>query len=210
MNISTAIDLLKESELKQLKVKDDKKAIIGFLNMGILEIHKRFVLWQAEALLTMVADTYEYTLDGTDPNVAMSLADHDFLQVDEVYDDDGESLSINDESDPMGVATPRWNVIEIPPIGLTVNAELSLIYRASPKFLVHEKQEIPLPPQFFEALFHYVGYRGHGSVKSNERNDGANNTHYKRFENSCARVKLEGLYTEDSLNSSKFEDRGFV
>lgn len=206
MNISEAIDLLRESELKQLKVKDDKKAVLGFINMGILEIYKRFVLWQAEAVITMADGVYEYKLDGTDVNVTIDLSDHTFLQLDEVYDDDGESMSINDESDPMGVATPRWNVVEIPPIGITVGVELSLIYRASPIFLIHEKQDIPLPPQFLEALFHYVGYRGHGSVKSNERNDAANNTHYKRFERSCERIKLEGLYTEDSMNSSKFDD----
>lgn len=209
MNVSEAIDLLRESELKQLKMKDDKVAIRGAINMGILEIHKRFVLWQAEALITMADGVFEYALDGTDTNVTIDLSDHQFLHLDEVFDDDGENMSINDESDPLGVATPRWNVVEIPPVGITAGVELSLIYRAAPKFLTHEKQEIPLPPQFFEALFHYVGFRGHAGTKGTEQNT-ENNTHYKRFERSCDRVKLEGLYTEDSLNSSKFDDRGFV
>jgi hypothetical protein len=211
MNVSEAIDLLKESELKQLKTKDDKPAIRGMINMGILEIHKRFVLWQSEAILTMVDAVTEYKMDGTDANVTMNLTDHDFLHLDEAFDDDGESLSINDESDPMGIATPKWNLVEVPPIGITPGAEISLIYRASPKFLTHEKQQIPLPPQLMEALFHYVGYRGHAGVKGGgERNQNENSTHYKRFEMSCQRVKTEGLYTEDSLNSRKFENRGFV
>jgi hypothetical protein len=204
MNISEAVDLLAESELKQLKVKENKKAVMGFINFGILELYKRFVLWQGEAILTMADGVTEYKLDGIDANVSIDLSDNTFLHLDEVYDEDGESLSINDESDPMGVATPRWNVVEIPPVGLTVGAELSLIYRAAPKFLTHEKQEIPLPPQMFEALFLYVGFRGHSGVKNNPQTE--NNQHYKKFERSCDRVKYEGLFTEDSLNSSKFAD----
>jgi hypothetical protein len=210
MIASEAIDIVAESELKQLKVKDDKKAILGFLNLGILEIYKRFVLWQAEAIITMVAGVYEYKLDGTDPNVAIDLSDHLFLHLDEVYDDDGTSMSINDESDPMGVATPRWNVVEIPPIGITAGVELSLIYRAAPKFLLHEKQDIPVPPQLWEALFHYVGYRGHAGTKGQDNQTTENNAHYKRFEASCNRVKVEGLFTEDSLNSNKFDNSCFV
>jgi hypothetical protein len=210
MIVSEAIDLLQESELKQLKVKDNKVAILGYINMGILELYKRFVLWQAEAVLTMTTDKYLYSLDGTDPDVAMDLSDHYFLQVDEVWDEDGDGLSINDESDPLGVATPKFNQIEIPPIGWTLDAQLSMVYRAAPKFLAHEKEEVPLPPQFFEALFHYVGFRGHAGVKDVDPNRNNSNPHYKRFERSCDRIKMEGLYTEDSLNSSKFENRGFV
>ncbi len=208
MNVSKAIDLLRESELKQLKVKDDKQAVLGFIDLAVLEIYKRFVLWHAEATITMADGVTEYTLDGTDTNVTIDLSDHEFLHLDECYDDDGENMSINDESDPLGVATPRWNVVEIPPVGITDGVELALIYRAAPVFLLHEKQEIPIPPQFFEALFLYVGFRAHSGTKNTK--DTENNQHYKKFENSCARVKLEGLFTEDSLNSSKFDDRGFV
>lgn len=208
MNISEAIDMLQESELKQLKIKENKKAVMGFINMGVLELHKRFVLWQSEAIITMVAGVTEYKLDGTDTNVAIDLSDHQFLHLDEAYDDDGESMSINDESDVMGIATPRWNVVEIPPDGITDGVELDLIYRAAPNFHVHEKEIIPLPPQMFEALFLYVGFRAHSGTKNNPQTE--NNQHYKKFDTSCNRIKIEGLYTEDSLNSSKFRDSNFV
>ena len=206
MNVGEAIDMVQEAELKQLAVKDDKVAIRGFINLGVLEIHKRFVLWQAEAVINMVDGVNSYTLDGTDPNVTMDLTDHDLLMIDEVYDYDGQLMTINEENDPFGVATPRYNVLEVPEE--TDGQQLSVIYRGSPKFLTHEKAEIQLPPQFYEALFNYIGYRGHGSLKGDIKSE--NNTHYMRFEQSCDRIKMEGLYTEDSLHSTKFEDRGFV
>lgn len=209
MNASEAIELVKESELKQLSVKNDKKVILGFLNMGILEIHKRFVLWQAEATITMATGVTSYKLDGTDPNVTIDLSDHELLMVDEAFDYDGEPLSINDENDELSLATPQYNVIEMRPDSVTDAVTISLIYRGAPKFLTHEKAIIPLPPQFYEALFHYVGFRGHGSQKTGEAQL-ADNTHYKRFDNSCKRIKFEGLYTEDSMESTKFDDRGFV
>lgn len=211
MIISTAIDLLVESELKQLSVKNDKTAIRGFINSGILEIYKRFNLWEVEAVITMVAGTQLYTLDGNDSNVSIDLSDHDFLMIEEVWlvsddDLDDKKLSLNDKLDKDGVLTPKYNQVNV-----TTEIDtrlLTVIYRASPKFLTNEKADIPLPPQFNEALFNYVGYRGHGSVKGDIKSE--NNTHYMRFEASCSRVKLEGLYNQDTLASNKFDSRGFV
>ena len=206
MIISTAIHLLEEAELKQLAVKSDKIAVRGFINSGILELYKRFNLWQEEAIVTMVGGKTLYALDGTDVDVAMDLSDHQFLMVEEVYEETGEKMTLNDEQDPYGISTPKWDRIEIPE---EVDGILmSVIYRASPIFLTHEKAEIPLPPQFNEALFNYVGYRAHGSVKGDIKSE--NNTHYMRFENSCTRIKLEGLYNQDDMVSYKFENRGFV
>ncbi len=206
MNISEAIDLLQEAELKQLKIKDDKKVILGFINLGILEIYKRFNLWEKEAIITTVTGKHLYKLDGTDTDVAIDLSDHQFMMIEQMFDEDGTELVLNDELDPLSVTTPRYNEVEF--VDVTDGAEIGAIYRAAPVFLLHEKQQIPLPPQFFEALFHYVGYRGHGSVKGDLKSE--NNSHYQRFEKSCASVEYHGLFIQDDLQSTKFEDRGFV
>jgi len=206
MLISEAITLLKESEIKQLKVKDDVPTLIGYVNMGVLELHKRFNLWNEEAIITMVLGTKRYLLDGTDANVTMDLSDHSLLLIEEVYEETGEQMSLNNELDPYGAATPRWNELEV--VEEVDGQLLSVIYRAAPKFAVADTEEIPLPPQFTEALFHYVGYRAHASVKGDEQSE--NNTHYKRFEASCGRINFHGLVTPDSLESTKFETRGFV
>lgn len=206
MNVSQAIALLAEAELKQLAVRKDKEAVLGFINLGILEIHKRFNLWQDEALITMVDGVSTYKLDGLDTNVTINLSDHDVLMVDEVYAPDGTQLGLNDSEDPNGVWTPQMHVIEI--LAPITTGDTSVIYRASPSFLTNEKQKIPIPSQLFEALFHYVGYRGHGSIKGDIKSE--NNTHYMRFTASCDLVESNGLVTQDSVHAHKFYDRGFV
>ncbi len=206
MNVSEAVDMMSEAELKQLSVKDDKKAIIGFLNLGILELYKRFNMWEVEAVITMVTGTTLYTLDGTDPNVLMDLSDHQFMMVEQVLNEERLEMVLNNDLDVDSLSTPKYNQIEVTEV--TDGGLLYAVYRAAPAFLTYEKEEIPLPPQFFEALFHYVGYRGHGSVNGDIKQE--NNTHYQRFDKSCKRIVYDGLHTQDDLVSYKFVVRGFA
>ena len=99
MLASEAITQLKQTELKQLKVKEDDTAILGYLNEAILELHKRFNLWQDEAIITHVDSIYTYTIDGIDPNVSVDLSDKLLCVISEAYDYDGAELSLNDEDD---------------------------------------------------------------------------------------------------------------
>ena len=206
MLASEAITLLKSSELKQLGLKVDTPTVLGFINLGILEIHKRFNLWESEAIITMADSVFLYKLDGIDANVAIDLSDHSLMMIEEVYDVAGNKVVLNDENDPESVLTPQYHQIEVvlPIVGET----LSVIYRASPKFLTAETQEIPLSLQFTEALFNYVAFKGHGSIKST--GDGKDNSHYLHFLASCKLIKTEGLIAQDDLQSTKFKDRGFV
>ena len=208
MLVSEAIAQLREAELKQLSVKDDKPTVISFINLGVLELYKRFELWDAEALITMVAGKSLYLLDGTDTDVTIDLSDKQLLIVEEAWDPDGERMTINDTEDSYGVATPKYNQIEIGPDAIVDGQQISIIFRAAPIDLLHERQTIDLAPQFHEALFHYVGYRGHGSVKGDLKSE--NNTHYMRFEKSCDEVDMQGLGSRDDMESYKFEKRGFV
>ena len=215
MIISEAIDLLQETELKQLKLKVDKAVVTGFLNSAILAIYKRFNLWEAEASITIAAATTLYDLDGVDANVTIDLSDHQFLFTEEVwliadetYEED-EKLTINDRRAINGVHTPKFNRIRISNHDDTVlltDRVLKVIYRGAPLSLTNEKAVIPLPPQFQEPLFHYVGFRAHGSVKGDEKSE--NNTHFRRFEKSCDRIVFDGLYNQDSMTSVKFDDSG--
>ena len=208
MLVSEIIDLAQNAELKQLAVKSDPVAIRGYINMGILEIHKRFNLIQQQAIINMVDGVNEYMLDGNDVNVQMNLGNNSYLMIDEAYDYDGEQLYINDENEICSISTPAFNKVEVPDTVLTPTQSLNLIYRAAPAFLTADTDAIPLPPQFFEALLHYIGYRGHSSLRGDREYE--NNTHYMRFENSCNQIKADGLYIDDSLKSHKFENRGFV
>lgn len=204
MLVSEAIDIIVGAELKQLAVKDDKPAIINYINLGILELYKRFDIYTEEAIITLVNGTTSYTLNGLDDNVSMGN-DHEFMTITSCVDQDGEPVTINDTNDLFGVETVNYNKLKFKSsnISTTVIAE----YRAAPSFVLHEKANIPLPPQMFEALFHYVGYRGHGAVKGDIKSE--NNTHYMRFNQSCKRISIEGLVNKEELSSNSFTLRGF-
>jgi len=206
MLVSTVIALAKKSELKQLAIKDDDVAIIGFINLGMLALYTRFPLKQEEAIITLQTGQAIYPLDGTDANVSMGSAD-DFLIVSECYDEQGDVVTINDETDPLGILTPSWNTIEVP--NVAQDERLSLIYRSAPAFVTQPTNSIPLPPQLLEALLNFIGYRGHGTISSDVKAE--NNTHYMRFDASCKKAEENGMIViDDLLYTQKFYDRGFV
>ena len=205
MNVSEAIDILTEAELKQLAVKSDKNAVIGFINLGILELHKRFELLEDYAEVTIADAVTTYTLDGSDPNVSIDLSDKQLVLVSRITDMDNVSLFDTTLPKSEKVKLPSYNKLILK--DLTAGDVLDVTFRAAPKFLVHEKEEIPLPPQFFEALFNYVGYRGHSSVKGDIKSE--NNTHYQRFEKSCGNIEGHDLGVYENLESDKFSERGF-
>ena len=212
MTAQDVINLAKNAELKQLAVRDDDLAVLGYLNLGLLELYKRFPLAEAEAIITLRDGKTQYKLDGTDPDVSMEVG-KELLVIAGVYTTIKEGnetwiveLTINDEDDYTGVDTPSFNIIEIPAV--KTGAIISVIYRVAPKFLTALTDVLPLPPQLLEALLNYIGYRGHGAV--NGSLNAEDQSHYVRFNNSCNRVLADGLITTEDLISKKFSNRGFV
>ena len=98
MLVSEAITLLRSSELKQLGLKTQVSDILGYINFGILEIYKRFNLWEAEAVITQVDAVDTYKLDGIDANVTIDLSDHNLLMIDRIYDSEDLLYIINNDS----------------------------------------------------------------------------------------------------------------
>lgn len=209
MIVSEVITLAQGTELKQLAIKDDKELIRGFINMGILELHKRFNLIEREATVTLVDDKFSYLLDGDDTDVVIDLTVNELLKITEVWDAEDKLIALNEQFNLSSITTPDYSTIKIPKLILEAGEVLRVVYRASPNFLLHEKAAIPLPPQFLEALLSYIGYRGHDGLRSSDKTP-SHNPHYKRFENSCTRIKSESLHLADSLKANKFSDRGFV
>ena len=209
MTAQMIIDLAKNAELKQLAIKDDDIAVLGFINLGMLELYKRFPLEEAEAIITLRDGKTTYKLDGTDEDVELE-AGKDVLVIVAAYttDKDGKviEMPINDEDNLLGINTPSYNTIEVP--STAEGALISIIYRVAPTFIISTSDNVPIPPQLLEALLNYIGYRGHGSVNGDLKTE--NQSHYVRFDNSCKRVLLEGLIPTDDLMSKKLYDRGFV
>ena len=205
MLISDVITDAKYGELQQLSLKDDNDAILSFINLGLLELYKRFNLRTEEAIVTLDANTTVYTLDSAALNIDMP-SDCDLMYIINAYDESGESVEINNEDNDLSILTPTYNTVQIP--NPADDTYVSIMYVAGPTRVTDPTDTLKLPPALYEALLHYIGYRGHGSVDGNINTE--NNTHYMRFEKSCDTAKAFGLVTADDMRIRPVADKGFV
>ena len=194
MTVQTVIDMARYGELKQIAVKDIDAAIISYINLGLIELYKRFQLRTEEQIIQVVGGQTLYTLDEECMSIIM------------VINEGGEYHPINVEDDLNSVLTPSYNQIQLP--NPTDGMALSVIYRSAPDLLTDVADIVPIPKSLLEALLHYIGYRGHGSMDGNV--EAENNTHYTRFEASISRVTALGLITPDDALKSQFDAKGYA
>jgi len=218
MTANEVLTLAKAGELLQLSpaIKDSNDVLIGYLNLGMIELYKRFMLRTDEAIITLVDGKTIYKLDGTDADVAM---DGSMLYLIAAYGDgtdmsdystDDVRLPINEEDNLLSINTVSYNEVQVPLI--TPGAFISLIYVVKPDKVtaLTLDAELDMPDQFVEPLLHYLGYRAHGSMDGNIQTE--SNTHYMRFEASCNRLKELGVgITPDDISMrNRLFDKGFV
>jgi hypothetical protein len=212
MTVADLIEYAKYGELAQLgavvqlksndpiEIVDAEKQILSYINLGLIELYKRFNLKTDELVVVMEAAKTIYTI--TEPT---------FNNVYMVYDENGDYYSLNEEEDPLSILTPSYNTLQVP--NPVAGEALYVLYNASPTKLVWVDDlstlTVEIPPMMLEALLHYIGYRAHGSINGNV--DGENNTHYIRFESSCNKIKELGALSDDALiHEGILESKGFV
>lgn len=206
MTAQEIITLAQAGELRNLgsSIGNNIPALVGFINLGLIEIYKRFTLRTDEALITLVDGKTIYKLDGTDADVTMGtnplltiIAAYGEVSTDD-YSTNDVILPLNEEDNIYSVNTISYFEIQIPLI--TAGSVVSVIYASKPTKVdpLNLDVEVDLPEQFIEPLLHYVGYRAHGSMDGNIQTE--SNTHYMRFEAACERIRLLGVgITSDDL-----------
>ena len=213
MTVLDVMEYAKYGELSQLavgeqldsddsaRVIDAEKKVLSYINLGLVELYKRFNLKTDETTVTMVEGQTLYTISASN-----------FNSVYELYDELGAKYPLNDESNDNSIMTPSYNTLQI--VNPSAGSVIYVIYNASPDRLVWAEDLstiiVPIAPAMLEALLHYIGYRAHSAMHGEINAE--NNTHYMRFESSCARMLELGVVpTDDSLVSGeKLEQKGFV
>lgn len=204
MTIQEVIDLAKNSELRNLNAGTDD-AILGYVNLALIELYKRFALKVEEEVIALQDEQEIYTM----PSDFMWLV----AAYGEVPEDNKTDLvnilPINEEDNPLSINMVSWNQVQIP---LSVaGSYVSVIYRAKPSYLSNTdlNTEIQLPVQMLEPLLSYIGYKAHASIDASLQEE--NNSYYQRFEIQCERIQSEGMFTSDDLSmSDRLKSRGFV
>ena len=204
MTIRQVIDLAKASELTGLPVASKDDTVLGFINLGVLELYKRFTLKVEEWLVALEDDKSYYT------------APEDFMWIiaayGEVSSDSVEQVNIlpvNEEDNPLSINTVGWNKIQVP-LSVT-GAYISIIYAATPKHygIVDINDAIDIPPQMMEALLAYIGWRANSTIDTGVQTE--DSVWYRRFEDSCSRVEIKGFTNaNDMIMTNRLNLRGFV
>lgn len=204
MTVGQVIELAKVSELNGLKIGDNTTSVLGFLNLGVLELYKRFSLKIEEYVITLQDMVDIYTMPANYMWIVAAYGEVDIRSTETVNE-----LPINEEDNPLSINTVGWNKVQVP---VSVSgAYVSIIYVARPEMyeLADLDVEIDLPPQMIEPLLAYIGYRANATIDSGVQSE--DNAWYIRFDSSCNRIRQESMINSDDMfMNSRINKRGFV
>lgn len=237
MKLSDVFDQLATGELSQLALVSvdeinptDYNRVINQVNMGLTELHKRFMLRRKTLKLQTLEDVLRYPLvskqsvsGGAQLPYILDAEDpfqDDIVEILAVLDPKGKELPLNTHTateDPY-VITPAYNIVrfnEEPPVG-----EYTVVYKAThPKLAKVEdvetfdasKVDIELPMTHMEALLFYVASRVITPINGAMNGAPSEGRDYaQRFENACQTLLYQGLDVEVSRESTRFSRNGFV
>ena len=218
MYVSDYLSHIVKGEVKQLYVSDigttspttiqqaNIATLISYLNEANLELHKHFGLLQKELVLSDVTNNSLH-------NVPL-----DFLYAISAQYDDGTEVSINNEranyvdkvDENVSILFPAPFKILIKGTDVSLKRDdISVVYVAVPITVTKTTDFIDLPQVYNEAIYNYMAYKAHVSVKGDIKEE--NNTYYLRYQESLRNIRLLGMVNSDNLDSNvKLTDRGFV
>jgi len=204
MTVGQIIDLAKNGEINGLKVGDKPEVLVGYMNLGVLELYKRFQLKVEEHIINLEDTVDIYTM----PNDFMwMIAAYGEVPVDSV--ESVNILPINEEDNPLSINTVGWNKVQVPVS--VVGAHISIIYVARPDMysVTNLDEEVSLPAQMIEALLSYIGYRANSAIDTGVQTE--DSVYYQRFEASCEKLRQYGMSNGDDMYMNKrLATRGFV
>ena len=204
MTVKQVIDLAKASELTGLPAASKDETVLGFINLGVLELYKRFTLSVEEWIIALEDGKSYYT------------APEDFMWIIAAYGEVGMDsvqevnvLPVNEEDNPLSINTVGWNKVQVP-LSVT-GAYVSIIYAATPEVysITDMNKTVNIPPQMIEALLAYIGWRANSTIDTGIQTE--DTVWYNRFESSCSRLEVKGfINANDMVMTNRLNMRGFV
>ena len=201
--------------------------VISHINLGLKKLHSEFLLSVKEMYVDLSEEIETYVLtpayaaSNTDSAVAIEgryIADtaeqpflNDIIKIEEIYDEGGNLLPLNDFTDDESLYTPQYNSVQVPwPNNYNT---IAVQYRAAhPKIeftplmdLTAVEMHVPLQLQM--ALYYFVASRVFASQNSDGQNLG--NSFYNKFLGEIADVRRQGLYTHAETTNPKFDEGGW-
>lgn len=198
--------------------------ILPALELGLAELHKRFLLHERRITLTLNGNaSYVLHTDFADSNgdaVSPYINDtadpflDDLVKVERILDDDGEEVALNKLNDDLAIRTTQYNVLSVPADLDTTT--IVVVYRATHPALDvglaesnPDEVTINLPFTHMTALLNFMAGRVTTPMgASGEFHQG--NNYMAKFEAACVILRNEGMQLDTDHGNEKLENNGWV
>lgn len=222
MKLQEVFEQLTVGEFSQLAIgggavgeisEDDQIKVVPHINLALSDLYKRFTLKEGREVIPLVSGTYLYTPEAKD-----------LLKIERVLTADGDDLNLNDESDPLALATPTLKTLRVPKDIVEQSTSLDdwlktdsveVVYRADhPRILTSgftylPNVELELPYSHLYALLLFVASRVHNPVgMTNEFHMG--NNYYAKYMAACADLELQNLEIDQVGTNQRLRRGGWV
>ena len=234
MYLSEIFEHLSYGELSQLFLGDSLQGsiqesqygkIASFVNIGLVDLYKKFALREKEVIIQQYDTLNYYVLvdDYAVSNVASMASPkfildsvekpfiNDVLQIQYVKDADGLDIPLNSLNQTNSIFTPEETVLHIPePVNETL---ITVTYRVYPAKIALDNINpfavtIDLPEFLLPALLSYVGYRAHIALPDGEASKAL--SYYGKYRKICEEVELLGLIHNIIPQNQKHWNNGWA
>lgn len=219
---------------KEINV-DKIPKLIRSINLGVLDLHKRFLLKEGTVLIRTHRERHRYYLrpefqvgnGRPKPGVEQYIEAGDdklnarsILKIERVIDECGMDLAMNNLSEFYSVSTPSINIIDIPDHVLKQEhtGNLTVKFRMAPKTeVIFEDNledwmylKVDIPYTHLQALIWYVASRSHSSKGFMENTVSEFNNYGNRYEMECQNLDALNLRVDQVGTNDRLSRGGWV
>jgi hypothetical protein len=204
-------------------------AVAGHLNLGILEIYKRFKLLQGEVLLHVNPAVEKYylreermtSLNNINTQFYIERPEEtdgclNMIEVTAVFDADGDELIMNNRFKTPSIQQLATDILKI--TNLTTPQILSVEFQSYPSKITIEDDFNPeeyalfIPDTIVEPLLYYVASRVYKPTGKNDSTANADKSasYEQKYELACQKINLYGLDIQGDDTCNNFESEGWT
>jgi hypothetical protein len=203
--------------------------VIGHINLGLVEIYKRFRFLENEMNLHVRPEVTTYYLR---PERVVSLeniteskylerpGDYEgflnILEITGIFDESGNELVMNNRFSTPAIRQLAVDTLKI--TGLTASAIYSVVYQAAPSKIVLDDEfdpdqyQLPIPDTIIEALLYFIAHRVYKPMGANNSTANADKSagYQQQYELCCQKLEMYGLAPQNDDRENKFEEEGWA
>ena len=217
MLVSELISLARSSELNGLsEVNMTTEKMLGFVNLGIIELSKKFNMVTKVEVIRTSPYTNVYSLRNTDVVQILEIFDSNGKELIRYTTIDGENYDyrlvgfntflLKREEQYVTEYDENTGMAIIDEVS-SPDKELAVVYRGIADKVTSVLEEVPISDVFMDALLSYIGYKANSAVATNEFET---TRLWNRYMNSINEITLAGFDAFTDIPSRSVASRGFI